>query len=264
MRIFPVYFSYLAVLAGLSALGLYQEALSSWLGCLTFTRNVVGRGDSATTHFWSLAVEEQFYLVWPAILVATFAARGKAGAATSCVAVAALAVAVRALAAQHGGLEFDRIVGMYSIFRYADSLAVGCLAAFARPSSWFRDARLAAVAAVVLALAKLGEGTAAAFLVPAVQAVAFASVMLFTVEVRKGVLFRVLNSRVLAGLGLISYSLYVWHVLFLSKLIGPALGESWVFDWKWWLLPSLALAGGSYLFIEKPFVSWRARLRRHA
>ena len=55
LRIFPVYYLFVGVLAVLTAAGLYSDNWSTWLATLTFTRDIVGRGSSATTHFWSLA-----------------------------------------------------------------------------------------------------------------------------------------------------------------------------------------------------------------
>jgi peptidoglycan/LPS O-acetylase OafA/YrhL len=70
LRIFPVYFAFLLLLATLSAFGLYYDDVATWIGALTFTRNVIGKGNSATGHLWSLAVEEQFYFVWPSTMMA--------------------------------------------------------------------------------------------------------------------------------------------------------------------------------------------------
>jgi peptidoglycan/LPS O-acetylase OafA/YrhL len=73
LRIFPLYYFVIAVTLALNV-GPVREILV-WL--VTYTSNiyVAARGEwiHAFSHFWSLAVEEQFYLVWP--LVVLFAPR---------------------------------------------------------------------------------------------------------------------------------------------------------------------------------------------
>ena len=87
LRIFPLYYGILAVtLIGLCLLSLHGGsfgklpanlwALQPWLW--TYTLNIgmiAGVKGSVFTHFWSLAVEEQFYLVWP-LVVFFFSPRG--------------------------------------------------------------------------------------------------------------------------------------------------------------------------------------------
>jgi peptidoglycan/LPS O-acetylase OafA/YrhL len=71
LRIFPLYFAYLAALGVLYALrGVPAEFGERWLYLFSYTYNYALllpelRQSVAFTHFWSLAVEEQFYLVWP-------------------------------------------------------------------------------------------------------------------------------------------------------------------------------------------------------
>ena len=69
LRILPVYVLYLAVIAVLTAVGLYADTATAWIGALTFTRNLIGRTDSLTGHYWSLSIEGQFYFVWPVTVV---------------------------------------------------------------------------------------------------------------------------------------------------------------------------------------------------
>ncbi len=68
LRILPVYFTFLGVLALLQFFGAAKQSSASWIGALTFTRNLFGN-DAISGHLWSLSVEEQFYLLWPGIFL---------------------------------------------------------------------------------------------------------------------------------------------------------------------------------------------------
>ena len=65
LRILPVYFFYLFVLGCLTR---YEQPGYLWAANLTFTTNYFWPPEG-TAHFWSLGVEEQFYLLWPGLLV---------------------------------------------------------------------------------------------------------------------------------------------------------------------------------------------------
>ena len=77
-RIIPPAILYLLVIALLSALAIIPRVGMDWFGALFFFRNYtrllghhVVDGSWFTGHFWSLSVEEHFYLLLPAILVLT-------------------------------------------------------------------------------------------------------------------------------------------------------------------------------------------------
>lgn len=79
----------------LDPLGDRDELLRTVVVALTWTGNLpFGHGSDATFHLWTLATEEQFYLVWPAFLALAFA-RGRVGLA---LALAGLACLVACLA----------------------------------------------------------------------------------------------------------------------------------------------------------------------
>ncbi|HTY55494.1 MAG TPA: acyltransferase, partial [Candidatus Binataceae bacterium] len=70
-RILPPYLAYLLVIGALAYRGVLLIHRWEWLSCLLFFRNYIAQRDATwyLGHFWSLAVEEHFYLIWPGILV---------------------------------------------------------------------------------------------------------------------------------------------------------------------------------------------------
>lgn len=263
LRIFPLYFAYLAMLAVLTLAGLYADTLSSWIGATTFTRNVVGRGNSATIHFWSLAVEEQFYLLWPGAIVAAGLFVRRRRAAAFLLALVLVALATRGLAVVTPSIDFNLVLGERSILRYADSLAIGCLAAvLLSPLARTIGGRTAAaaLAIVILGLVLRTHDIPAAMRVaiPTLQAVAIALLLVYSVGLRSGPVHGLLNAKWVVRLGVLSYSLYVWHVLFVAHFF-RAFRDAPLYDWKWWLVPSFAIAYASHRFIERPFLTLKER-----
>ncbi len=82
------------VTLALDPIGDRRELGKTVLVALTWTGNLpFGHASDATFHLWTLATEEQFYLVWPALLALAFA-RGRVGAALVAVAAACLLACV--------------------------------------------------------------------------------------------------------------------------------------------------------------------------
>ncbi len=271
LRIFPVYFLYLAVVALLTVLGLYTDTITAWIGALTFSRNVIGPTQSLTGHYWSLAVEEQFYVVWPITLVALrLWQRPRLAVALLLVPVVACPI-VRTNVVQlyWQNRWIDRALNLYSTPRYADSLALGCLGAFAYWRWRDRLERLASrgilvASAVVFVIAASADAdfARAAPIIPLIEAAAVLCAIWVTVCRRSGVVYRILNMPLLVELGVLSYSLYVWEELFLSWPAGPRLSTFAVYDWRLWWVAALATATASYYFVERPILRVRDRYRR--
>jgi peptidoglycan/LPS O-acetylase OafA/YrhL len=269
-RILPIYFAYLGLLALLSLAGRYADSPSSWLGCLTFTRNMMGRGDSATVHFWSLAIEEQFYLCWPLLFCLLGLGRRRALAAALLLSLVLVSIAVRSWSspAGLGGTLLARLFGARSLLRYADSLALGCLGAFLHERLISRERGGLAWSAALLLVAeqlcdRVGPPLSAIHAVmPALQAATAVSLLLCLLTPSRGGLYFMLNRKFVMRVGVLSYSLYVWHFVFLSSFAPRACPWPLLQHWTLWWIPAFAVAMLSYEFLEVPFLRLRRKFGR--
>jgi peptidoglycan/LPS O-acetylase OafA/YrhL len=201
LRIFPL--AYLA-LAVAWVIGVPEMREFPWV-FLAYLTNLKAAIDGSTVvampilgHFWSLAVEEHFYLFWPVILLVV-PLRDRL---RSIALVIALAIAARIVSADVLGpgptywLTWCRL----------DALAVGGLVALLQP----RAGRMAVAAAAVLIVATLLPEQTGAW----AGASELAAVMLdgaIVIAVAQGWGARWLTWRPLVYLGTISYGIYVWH-----------------------------------------------------
>ena len=223
----------------------------------------LGDAPSPVLHFWSLGVEEQFYLVWPWLVAAALAvaARARSGRVVLGVLCAAVVVASLGWAAVQGGT--DAVTAYYSSLTRAWELALGaglaCLpAAAVRLAPGVRTALswagLTVVAASFVVLADVTVPFPAA-LVPAagVLGVLVAGV---GAPVRGAL---VLTNPVSRYLGDTSYGIYLWHfpVLVLLPTVLPASTVEKVVV----VALTLVLATVSYFLLERPILdapTWRA------
>ena len=258
------------------------------LGAATFSSNwlllAAGSsyfGDSLPELFrnlWSLAVEEQFYLLWPLLLVLVLL-RIPRWARIAGVAALATASAL-AMAALWTPADATRVY--YGTDTHAFGLAIGAVLAMlasswpTRALEWPRRARrLLGVAGPVALLALLGL----AVLMPGDAAVVFrgglvivavlTAIVIATLVVPGAPLARLLELGAFRWVGRRSYGLYLWHwpvfVLVVSALPG------WRRDGlPGWALGGIALAitvlaaALSYRFVEQPLrrLGFRAVARR--
>jgi peptidoglycan/LPS O-acetylase OafA/YrhL len=196
-------------------------------------------------HLWSLGIEEQFYLVWPLLLLGLATWRLSLRLTIGAIFVLSLAANI-IIVRSHPEAAF------YLPFTRAWELAAGAMIVFCAPSLSDRTKNALAAAA----LATLAVATAfysAKMRYPGIAAatpVAAALALIMTQGSLPSRLF--LSNRIAVWIGLISYPLYLWHwpVLVFSSVFKKApltsdeLGAA--------VLASFALAYLTYRFIEAP------------
>lgn len=218
VRILPVYLSFVAVVVALDVGTRVSVDLCGYVTALTFTKNY-GCSQHIDSHLWSIAVETQFYLLWPAIMV--MAGRRRRWHAALVMVVAAPLFRTGFYLLRDWKLRFLSFPANMDLFMFG--AAAGALVSYRPP--WFTRALgwwplLGRVAALLVfcAVWLLQEKRQLAVLtVPfasSTQALCTAYLIASLVIVRGGVLWTLLNCRPVRYAGLASYSIYVWHQLF--------------------------------------------------
>jgi peptidoglycan/LPS O-acetylase OafA/YrhL len=212
LRIFPLYYAALAIATYFDVAGLRHTFL--WHATYLSNFHIFLRNDwiGLVGHFWTLAVEEQFYLVWP-IVVLCFPT---AWLRRTFLAVAAGSVLFRFI----GAVWFPRF-GMWNLTTpgYLDCFALGALVAHERRAQSALYSTLARLRAPMIVacwlLSVLRRKTPAdwhlVFLDPFFLAVAYASLVSMAADRVRGPIGWLLNRPGLQYLGTISYGLYVIH-----------------------------------------------------
>ena len=136
-RIFPAFYFYLASILLLSAAGIFTFYPVTWFSAALYLRNYYppfeGSGDWLTAHAWSLAVEEQFYLLWPPC----FAVLGQRRSAWFAASLVAISPSLRVL--NYLFLPGLRTDVNYMTHTRLDALMVGCLVAILLDNPRFKQ-----------------------------------------------------------------------------------------------------------------------------
>ena len=268
-RILPALLTMLLATTPLAYIFFSSELLVDYsatlLGATWFSSNFVFWGEAGyfdraseykpLLHTWSLGVEEQFYLLFPGLLWVFYKFKGQ-------MLGLALVVAASFLAAQVGLIQ-EAEWPFYMLISRAWELGLGAMlaAALTHPrisavlvaGLWAELLALSALLAILVPVMTFSELTATPG--PLLLFPTLGACLLIWSAPQTRYLRGLLSLKWVVGLGLISYSLYLWHqpVLVFSRIF---LGEALSVQWRiFMLLGTVPLALFSWHYIERPFRS---------
>ena len=264
-RIFPAYYTLAAIMAISGNLGWIQLRPGDLIAALTYTMNY--RSDRAWClgHSWSLAVEEQFYVIWPITLLLLNPRRGLLAAGAFVIIVPFVRFGLWHFSPS---LYPKSIIGN-SFETTADSIAIGCILAGVRDwlwgnpmyRRWLRSPWFLAVPFIGLIMMSTAGHPRLFAWAYSVAILCIAITLDRCIRFPSGIVGSVLNSRSLVYIGGLSYSIYLWQQPFLNRQ-----SRTWWTSFPVNFMLAITFAILSYYLVERPGLRLRqeveARFRR--
>jgi peptidoglycan/LPS O-acetylase OafA/YrhL len=262
LRLFPIYYLCIAVTAALNIAGMRKL----WIYNVLYLMNVkvaMARGWNGSGHFWSLAVEEQFYILWFLVVVLM----PKRYLLRVIVSFIFVAMAWRITVYSIGGSVFWDLL----LPGVMDSLATGALIAFAvnrsTPSrlwtlflKWRTWLLVMSVILIVVAAISGENSFFSAIFMRSLGGIFAACLVSIGIESKPDWRFDWLQNKALRHIGKISYGLYVYHAFvpdlfklqwlqWLNVSSAPVLIRFVIFSIVSWIIAEI-----SWRLIEKPIL----------
>ncbi len=266
LRIFPLYYAVLAIALLLNIPPVRDTIVWHVLYLSNFYFFDRGGWHGPISHFWSLAVEEQFYLVWPAIVLFV----GRRWLLPSMLAIVLIAMLTRIAIPTFAP---DWTLWTVLPIPNLDALGLGALIAYAAQKGWRSPlvdyAWIAALVALIIVVLRQAMGATPT---PIVAASDHWSLLVFfgwlIVRCSQGVqgpAKPLLESRWLRYIGKISYGIYVLHNFapFPVRLLADGLHQPWLDQGLTRLLflslVTIAGASLSWYYLELPLNALKSR-----
>lgn len=275
LRLFPALIAMLAVFAAFTLIFAKGRHLAGILYGVTYTSNWISAFSEqvpvSLKHLWSLAQEEQFYLLWPLFLIVMMGLKLRR---RTIVLVTACLIAVGPILCAYltwAGAPSQRLY--FGLDTHSTGILLGCLLGqlyIWRPESGlFQEHKstrivgfVGAAGLIFAAVCLRGELPSWVYgmLMTPLFSLLAALVLVAAVACSGGLLVSGLCNPIMRRLGLVSYSLYLWHIpamYLVARLLSERLPV------RFTLVISVALAylmaELSYRFVEQPFLRLKDR-----
>lgn len=268
LRIFPAYYAFLAVSIAADLYAgdarIVPAIVPGILYLVNYYNAAFDHPSISIAHAWSLAVEEQFYLLWP-VLFLWVLRRGRAAVARALVLAICAVVIWRCIAWKVLGFGSAYL---YNVFEARfDSLATGCLLAVGLSSGWLdafvrgvaRNWILPVITAALLGWTSVRGGNDFRYTVGfTVQSLLLAILLVQLMVLSRGPVWGWLEWAPVRYIGRISYGIYLYHILGLAigrKLAGAYSGAALLLG----VCMTLLMAALSYHLMESRVLAYKER-----
>jgi len=262
LRIFPAYYFYISVIFVCKILGIYQIPLADFGSALTYASNYFPTVSWELGHSWSLAVEEQFYLIYPGLIV--LLGLKKIRRVLIFVVLTAPLIRMLTMYLFYDGGNFSLWL-VFAFHTNMDALAIGCLLAFYRKRlhadknyQKFLNSPVAFISLPLIISAVFYHPEAYLFLFTLGWTILNLAIVLgidWLISNNDGGFGKLFNLAPIKYIGVLSYSIYLWQqpfAIYSENLI-------WT-HFPFNLIMIIVFTLISYYLIEKNFL----RLRKHS
>ncbi|MBY0518097.1 MAG: acyltransferase [Bacteriovoracaceae bacterium] len=259
-RIFPAYYFYFFAIVLFYQFNQWTTYSSQdvW-SILTYTHNYFSdKNPWHLGHFWSLAVEEQFYIFWPIVFLLSYRKMG--------IKLPILIVLISPLLRVMTYFLFPDLRGRISIMTHTrmDSLLIGCALAYLYQANHFlvfynfiKKYKLHFLAFLQIFFFSrifntLFKGAYNLTLGFTLDELSMCVLIVFLTN-KENILFKWFNNPIVIHLGVLSYSIYLWQMPFVWKELGMA-------NLVLRIVGIYVCALLSFIFVESPFMELRKKM----